>query len=59
MDGNVDGMAVCDIGSVEMDYHPALTLTVSPAFQTIVAGETAVFTLTIRNTGSITLAQIR
>lgn len=59
VDGNVDGMAVCDIGSVEMDYHPALTLTVSPAFQTIVAGETAVFTLTIRNTGSITLAQIQ
>lgn len=49
--------AACDIGSYETT-GAAIAIHVTPEIQTIARGDTATFTLTITNTGSITLTNI-
>lgn len=49
--------AACDIGSYETT-GAAIAIHITPGTQTIARGDTATFTLTITNTGSITLTNI-
>ncbi len=55
VDGDGDGFAICDIGSVETTFIPGLSVAKTPGVQTIFVGDSADFTITITNTGNVSL----
>lgn len=54
-----DGQAYSDTAITKVDVvRPAIALTVDKPFQTVISGDTAVFTLTIVNTGDVDLKEV-
>ena len=56
VDGNGDSIAHCDIGAVE--FTPQISMEKLPSAQMILSGHDAVFTITVRNTGDISLTNV-
>jgi uncharacterized repeat protein (TIGR01451 family) len=58
IDGDINGAADCDIGSVEVLPNADITINKGPDFQEVELGSTAAFTITVKNTGYFTLTNV-
>lgn len=60
-DGNLDSTPICDIGAVEIETPaemPQVSILKEPKLQKLAVGDTAAFSITVKNSGTLSLTNV-